>query len=91
MIVVWSLFQVTLVLYAKNPLPAKSLVEANQVKLKAAITFGADQKEYENTFELFGTIDVEKSNVTYYASKVEVVMKKDEPITWTKLIYLPPN
>ncbi|CAM4549882.1 unnamed protein product [Leuciscus chuanchicus] len=49
------------------------------------------EKEFELKMSLWGVIDISKSVVYMMASKVEVVMKKAEPITWGRLDTPPPK
>ena len=76
---------VTISVYSKIPWPALSLVEGNAVKLSMNIIFGHDRKEYANQIILGGVIDLEKSKVSFMSSKVEIVLKKADPVCWTKL------
>uniref|UniRef100_T1J3V6 Cysteine and histidine-rich domain-containing protein 1 n=1 Tax=Strigamia maritima TaxID=126957 RepID=T1J3V6_STRMM len=71
-------------LYTKGVLPDKCTIEANAVKLKLYIQ-SAEGFVYDNEFVLFGIIDVENSLVTMSATKVEIKLKKAEPLSWQKL------
>jgi hypothetical protein len=75
---------VVLAVYAKVPLPDLSVVEASSNRLVVSIIFGQDQKEYSNHFRLGGLVDVEKSSVNFLGSKVEISLKKAEPVYWSK-------
>jgi hypothetical protein len=71
--------------YSKIPLPSLSVIEANPVKINISIVFGEDRKEYANEIILGGIIDVEKSRTSFLSSKVEIVLKKADPVSWAKL------
>jgi len=76
---------VCLAIYSKVPIPELSRIVANQVKLSVSVIFGAERQEFASDFHLFGVIDLEKSKVTYLGTKVEISLKKAEPINWAKL------
>lgn len=71
--------------FSKVPIPELSCVEANPVKLHLRITFGEDRAVFQQTFVLTGVIDVDKSSVQYLGTKVEVKLKKAEPMSWRQL------
>ncbi|CAL1301054.1 unnamed protein product, partial [Larinioides sclopetarius] len=71
--------------YSKCPLPDLSFVEANAVKLHIQITFGKDKEIFDEEIILFGIIDPSASNISYLGSKVEVKLKKAEPVSWAGL------
>ncbi|XP_056122760.1 cysteine and histidine-rich domain-containing protein 1a [Rhinichthys klamathensis goyatoka] len=81
---------VTMSIYAKNSNPELCSVEANSISLKIRLIFEGE-KEFELKMSLWGVIDISKSVVNMMASKVEVVMKKAEPITWARLDTPPPK
>ncbi|XP_015782482.1 cysteine and histidine-rich domain-containing protein 1 [Tetranychus urticae] len=77
---------VVLTIYSKFPLPDKSLIKANRVKISVAITFGdKDEKIFSHDFILFGIIDTENSSVEFTPSKVEICMKKSDKSYWSRL------
>uniref|UniRef100_A0A8C1N6U5 Cysteine and histidine-rich domain-containing protein 1 n=1 Tax=Cyprinus carpio TaxID=7962 RepID=A0A8C1N6U5_CYPCA len=83
--------QVTMSIYAKNSNPELCSVEANSVSLKIHLNFEGD-KEFELKMNLWGVIDISKSVVNMMAAKVEVVMKKAEPMAWARLdLHKPPG
>uniref|UniRef100_A0A8C2ACN1 Cysteine and histidine-rich domain-containing protein 1 n=1 Tax=Cyprinus carpio TaxID=7962 RepID=A0A8C2ACN1_CYPCA len=82
--------QVTMSIYAKNSNPELCSVEANSVSLKIHLNFEGD-KEFELKMNLWGVIDISKSVVNMMAAKVEVVMKKAEPMAWARLDLPPPK
>lgn len=82
--------QVTMSIYAKNSNPQLCSVEANSVSLKVHLIFEGE-KEFELSLSLWGVIDIYKSVVNLMASKVEVVMKKAEPMSWARLDLPPPK
>lgn len=71
--------------FSKNPTPNECLIKANKITLDINISFEAGQKSFIKKFNLYGIIDVEQSVVNYYQSKVEIKMKKAEPLAWKKL------
>ncbi|XP_067288893.1 cysteine and histidine-rich domain-containing protein 1 [Pseudorasbora parva] len=80
--------QVIISIYAKNSLPELSSVEGNSTVLKIRIIFEGE-KEFEKQISLWGVIDASKSCVNMLAAKIEVVLKKAEPMSWARLD-LPP-
>ncbi|KAG7322396.1 hypothetical protein KOW79_013742 [Hemibagrus wyckioides] len=80
--------QVTITVYAKNSLPELSYVDANSTQLDIHITFDGD-KEFEQKIILWGVIDTSKSTLNMMAAKIEIVLKKAEPMSWARLD-LPP-
>lgn len=75
---------VTISIYAKNSIPELSYVEANSTLVNILIVFDGE-KEFQQNLQLWGVIDVQKSYVNLTATKVEVFMKKAEPMTWARL------
>ncbi|XP_067113171.1 cysteine and histidine-rich domain-containing protein 1-like [Osmerus mordax] len=82
--------QVIISIYAKNSIPEMSYVEANSTMLNIHIMFEGE-KEFEKNISLWGVIDVSKSIVNMMAAKVEITMKKSEPMTWGRLDLPPPR
>lgn len=80
--------QVMISVYAKNSIPELSFAEGNSTKLNINITFEGD-KEFQLSVILWGVIDVNKSVMNMMATKIEIAMKKSEPMTWARLD-LPP-
>ncbi|KAG7470909.1 hypothetical protein MATL_G00118930 [Megalops atlanticus] len=80
--------QVMISIYAKNSIPELSFVEGNSTKLNIHIVFDGE-KEFEQNINLWGVIDVSKSIMNMMATKIEIAMKKAEPMTWARLD-LPP-
>ncbi|KAJ7997550.1 hypothetical protein DPEC_G00230170 [Dallia pectoralis] len=80
--------QVIISIYAKNSLPDLSYVEGNSGMLVIHIVFEGD-KEFDQKVNLWGVIDVGKSVVNMMAAKIEIAMRKSEPMTWARLD-LPP-
>lgn len=81
--------QVIISVYAKNSVPELSFAEANSTTLRMHIIFEGD-KEFEQKINLWGVIDVSKTVVNMMAAKVEITMKKAEPMTWARLDLPPP-
>ncbi|XP_053564602.1 cysteine and histidine-rich domain-containing protein 1 [Bombina bombina] len=75
---------VTISIYAKNSVPELSYAEANSTRVNIYIVFDGE-KEFTQNIELWGVIDVQKSYVNLTATKVEIFMKKAEPMTWARL------
>ncbi|KAM9331870.1 cysteine and histidine-rich domain-containing protein 1 isoform 1-T2 [Pholidichthys leucotaenia] len=80
--------QVIISIYAKNAVPDLSFVDANSTTLNINIIFEGE-KEFEQKIILWGVIDVSQSIVNMMAAKIEVSMKKAEPMSWARLD-LPP-
>ena len=77
--------EVVISIYSKIPIPSLSAIEANPVKINISIVFGHDKKEYVNQLILGGIISLEKSKVSFMGSKVEIVLKKAEKVSWPRL------
>lgn len=80
--------QVIISIYAKNSIPELSSVEGNSTVLKIHILFEGE-KEFEQQISLWGVIDTSKSFVNMMAAKIEIMLKKAEPMSWARLD-LPP-
>ncbi|XP_049323052.1 cysteine and histidine-rich domain-containing protein 1a [Astyanax mexicanus] len=80
--------QVTISIYAKNCNPELCSVQANSTTVCVRAVFEVE-KEFEQKLSLWGVIDVSKSVVNIMASKIEISMKKAEPMSWARLD-LPP-
>ncbi|XP_045149014.1 cysteine and histidine-rich domain-containing protein 1 [Echinops telfairi] len=76
--------EVTISIYAKNSLPERSRVEANSTLLNVLIVFEGE-KEFHQNVKLWGVIDVKRSYVTMTATKIEITMRKAEPMQWASL------
>ncbi|XP_036452006.1 cysteine and histidine-rich domain-containing protein 1 [Colossoma macropomum] len=76
--------QVVVTIYAKNANPEHSYVEANRTVLTCHIQFEND-KEFHKDIHLWGVVDVKSSFVSMVPSKVEVTLKKADPVAWGKL------
>uniref|UniRef100_UPI003AAAAF19 cysteine and histidine-rich domain-containing protein 1a n=1 Tax=Centroberyx gerrardi TaxID=166262 RepID=UPI003AAAAF19 len=79
--------QVIISIYAKNSLPELSYVAANSTTVKVCVVFEGD-KEFEQKISLWGAMEVNSSVVNLMAAKMEVSLRKVEPVTWARL-YLP--
>ncbi|XP_078077932.1 cysteine and histidine-rich domain-containing protein 1-like isoform X2 [Mustelus asterias] len=82
--------QVIITIYAKNSIPELSYVEANSTVLNIHILFERE-KHFEHKMNLWGVIDVSKSQMSMTPAKVEVTMKKAEPVLWARLELPPPQ
>ena len=78
---------IVLTIYAKMARPDQTTVEMHAGRLKVDTRFGPDQqtKRFANDWNLFGLIDVERSTVELLQTKIEITMKKAEPVNWTRL------
>ncbi|XP_015707856.1 cysteine and histidine-rich domain-containing protein 1 isoform X1 [Coturnix japonica] len=76
--------EVTVSIYAKNSVPDLSYVEANSTVLNIHIVFEGE-KEFHRNVKLWGVIDVKRSYVNMTATKIEVTMRKAEPLLWASL------
>ncbi|XP_058482658.1 cysteine and histidine-rich domain-containing protein 1 [Solea solea] len=81
--------QVIISIYAKNAIPELSYVDANSTTLNIHVLFEGD-KEFEQKISLWGVIDVSQSKVNMMAAKIEVAMRKSEPMFWARLDLPPP-
>uniref|UniRef100_A0A673AR87 Cysteine and histidine-rich domain-containing protein 1 n=1 Tax=Sphaeramia orbicularis TaxID=375764 RepID=A0A673AR87_9TELE len=81
--------QVIISIYAKNSIPELSYVDANSTTLNIHVIFEGE-KEFEQKISLWGVIDVSKSVINMMAAKIEVAMKKSEPMSWARLDLPPP-
>ncbi|XP_033839641.1 cysteine and histidine-rich domain-containing protein 1 [Periophthalmus magnuspinnatus] len=75
---------VVVTIYAKNAHPKFSTVEANGTVLFCQIQFESD-KIFKREFHLWGVVDVKQSGINYVPSKVEIVLRKADPLSWGKL------
>ncbi|KAM6949490.1 cysteine and histidine-rich domain-containing protein 1 [Aplochiton taeniatus] len=76
--------QVVVTIYAKNANPDQSYVEANRTVLTCHIQFEKD-KVFHKDYHLWGVADVHQSTVNMVPSKVEVLLRKADPVAWGKL------
>ncbi|XP_056231152.1 cysteine and histidine-rich domain-containing protein 1a [Seriola aureovittata] len=76
--------QVIISIYAKNSSPELSYVEANSTTVNMRVVFEGD-KEFEQNISLWGAVEVKSSVVNLMAAKMEVSLKKAEPIMWAHL------
>ncbi|XP_057380892.1 cysteine and histidine-rich domain-containing protein 1-like isoform X1 [Daphnia carinata] len=75
-------------IYCKKPDPSNetlTYVEVNPVRLRVKIHSLTGGPSYNSDIELRGIIDTVSSSVTYTPSKVEIKLKKAEPMSWNKL------
>ncbi|KAG8448278.1 hypothetical protein GDO86_015392 [Hymenochirus boettgeri] len=75
---------VVITVYAKTAIPDHSQVLANRTGLDIQIAF-EKEREFRKQLELWGVIDVEKSTVNLLPSKVEITLRKSDPVTWGRL------
>jgi len=72
-------------IYAKATVPESSFVEANIVSLKVHLEFNKGCDQFDLNIPLWGTVDVSKSEVIMAATKVEIKLRKADPVSWPKL------
>ncbi|XP_068105721.1 cysteine and histidine-rich domain-containing protein 1-like [Hyperolius riggenbachi] len=75
---------VVITVYAKTCLPDLTKIQANRTQLDIQIAF-QDKKEFKKKLELWGVIDTANSFVNLLPTKVEMTLKKSEPVTWARL------
>ncbi|XP_067853177.1 cysteine and histidine-rich domain-containing protein 1-like [Heptranchias perlo] len=75
---------VVFTIYAKTSNPELSYVDANCTTLTIHIMFEKD-KFFHKVLNLWGVVDVKKSFVNMGPTKVEISLKKLDPVTWAKL------
>ncbi|KAM5125081.1 cysteine and histidine-rich domain-containing protein 1-like [Mantella aurantiaca] len=75
---------VVITVYAKTSIPDLTKIHANRTQLDIHIAF-QKEKEFQKNLELWGVIDVEKSFVNLLPTKVEITLKKADPVTWGRL------
>ncbi|XP_078067544.1 cysteine and histidine-rich domain-containing protein 1-like [Mustelus asterias] len=75
---------VVITIYAKTSNPELSYIDANRTMLTIHIIFEQD-KGFHKVLNLWGVVDVEKSFVSMGPTKVEISLKKLDPVTWAKL------
>ncbi|XP_072361633.1 cysteine and histidine-rich domain-containing protein 1-like [Scyliorhinus torazame] len=80
---------VVITIYAKTPNPELSYIDANRTMLTIHIIFEQD-KVFHKVLNLWGVADIEKSFVIMCPTKVEISLKKLDPVIWAKL-ELPPH
>ena len=77
---------VVLTVYAKNAVATRCSVRANRVRLSVELVFEHGAKAFEKQLDLYGVIEpLAPSVVNFFASKVEIKMKKADATTWPKL------
>ncbi|XP_029304916.1 cysteine and histidine-rich domain-containing protein 1 isoform X2 [Cottoperca gobio] len=81
--------QVIISIYAKSAVPELCYVDANSTTLNIHVIFEGE-KEFMQKISLWGVIDVSKSIVNMMAAKIEIAMKKSEPMKWARLDLPPP-
>ncbi|XP_071979587.1 integrin beta-1-binding protein 2 [Engystomops pustulosus] len=75
---------VVITVYAKTALPESSKVLANRTQLDIQIAFQG-KKEFRKELELWGVINTKSCFVNMLATKVEITLKKSDPVTWARL------
>ncbi|XP_063793219.1 integrin beta-1-binding protein 2 [Pseudophryne corroboree] len=75
---------VVITVYAKTALPNITKVEANRTQLDIQISFQM-KKEFRKRLELWGVIDTKNCFVNLLPTKVEITLKKSDPVTWARL------
>jgi cysteine/histidine-rich domain-containing protein 1 len=69
------------------PRPDQTQIELNAGRLKVDTRFGTDTKtkRFSNEWELFGLVDINQSTIELLQSKIEIILKKAEPLSWSRL------
>ncbi|XP_013889329.1 cysteine and histidine-rich domain-containing protein 1 [Austrofundulus limnaeus] len=75
---------VVVTIYAKNSIPDSCSIEANRTVLSCQIQF-ENNKIFKREFYLWGVINVKQSSVNMVPSKVEITLRKGDPVAWGKL------
>ncbi|XP_026208151.1 CHORD and p23_melusin_like domain-containing protein [Anabas testudineus] len=75
---------VVVTIYAKNANPDASSIEANRTVLSCEIQF-ENNKIFKREFHLWGVANVKQSSVNMVPSKVEITLRKADPVAWGKL------
>uniref|UniRef100_A0A2K5N8T0 Cysteine and histidine-rich domain-containing protein 1 n=1 Tax=Cercocebus atys TaxID=9531 RepID=A0A2K5N8T0_CERAT len=76
--------EVTISVYAKNSLPELSRVEVHSTLLNVHIGFEGE-KEFHQNVKLQDVTDVKQIYVTMTATKIEITIRKAEPMQWASL------
>ncbi|XP_011791299.1 PREDICTED: cysteine and histidine-rich domain-containing protein 1-like [Colobus angolensis palliatus] len=76
--------EVTISVYAKNSLPELSRVEVHSTLLNVHIGFEGE-KEFHQNVKLWVVTDVKRIYVTMTATKIEITIRKAEPMQWASL------
>ncbi|XP_077976839.1 cysteine and histidine-rich domain-containing protein 1-like [Glandiceps talaboti] len=71
--------------FSKVTNPELTFVEVNQVSAFINIVFGTEESLFQQEFILYGVIDPSKSTVNLLGSKVEIKLKKADPVSWKTL------
>jgi hypothetical protein len=67
--------------------PEKTTIKGNQIKLDINVSFEGGTKSFVKELELYGVVNLEESVVNFFPSKVEIKLKKADPITWPRLVH----
>ncbi|KAF0771787.1 cysteine and histidine-rich domain-containing protein [Aphis craccivora] len=78
---------VVISIFAKKYDPNISFVKLSPVKLAVELYFPSDNSVFSKTMELYGIVDVNTSCVSMLPTKVEIKLKKAEPVSWGTLEY----
>nr|XP_033802671.1 integrin beta-1-binding protein 2 isoform X2 [Geotrypetes seraphini] len=76
--------QVVITIYAKNSVPELSRIQANRTVVDICITFEKNNV-FQKILNLWGVINIEKSFILMFPTKVEITLKKADLMTWGKL------
>ncbi|XP_069468463.1 cysteine and histidine-rich domain-containing protein 1-like [Ambystoma mexicanum] len=75
---------VVVTVYAKNPIPDQTNIQANRTVLDIHIPFDG-AKVFHKELDLWGVVDIEQSFVSMVPTKVEITLKKADAVTWGRL------
>lgn len=73
-------------IYVKDYSPNKSTIKVNPIRLSVNILLN-DNRYFDLEFELSKLINVEKSKVNMFSTKIEVNLAKQGPENWNTLFY----
>jgi hypothetical protein len=77
--------QVVISFYAKACIPEHCLFETNQTSCRILLLFDNGKRQQLTELRFYGVIDVDRSSVELLGTKVELKLRKADPITWASL------
>uniref|UniRef100_A0A914V1Z8 Cysteine and histidine-rich domain-containing protein 1 n=1 Tax=Plectus sambesii TaxID=2011161 RepID=A0A914V1Z8_9BILA len=80
---------IVITIYSKGTLPDKTEISASTLSLKGSIVYNFGQTVFPLDYNLWGEVDPEASTVTITERKVEICLRKKEPINWPRLQFDP--
>ncbi|KAK9884774.1 hypothetical protein WA026_009004 [Henosepilachna vigintioctopunctata] len=76
---------VIVAIYAKQYDINESIIKLNPIRLYSNLFFPQEKVSFLLDLELRGVVDVQKSKVAMYGTKVEISLRKAEPGSWSEL------